>query len=266
MKRKAALVLIFGNQYPSDWQGMIFSRKKESINKSFINYVDFHNHSLPAVDDGAKSIEQSLEMLKAFKSLGMRGVVITPHILKGAYPNRKENIHEVYNNLKPHLVESGLDEFVINVAAEHMLDEDFMELLKSKALLCLTGNYILIEMSYFQKPAFLKPVLFDLLSAGYQAILAHPERYNFINDLAEYQDLKTRGCSFQLNLLSLTDHYGPHVQKKAFQLLKAGYYDYAGTDAHHIQHITKIGKIEVPKKYVSEVQRIMANNSNLFFK
>ena len=245
---------------------MFWSKNKARIQDFFVDYIDFHNHCLPAVDDGSKNVEQTLEMLKAFESLGMMGVVMTPHILKGAYPNRRENIEAVYSQLKPHLLKSALDKFVINVAAEHMLDEDFVDLLKKKDIMCLSANYVLIEMSYFQKPAFLKPVLFDILTEGYEAILAHPERYNFIEDQAEYQDLKTRGCSFQLNLLSLTDHYGPHVKKKAYQLLKAGFYDYAGTDAHHIEHIRRIAKIEVPKKYLDELKRIMGNNSRLILR
>lgn len=238
---------------------MVFSlRPKRDLSSLLEGFVDIHCHLLPGLDDGAKDIRSSKSMLDAYKSLGITGVIATPHVLKGIYPNRKEGIDSSFTKLQ----QAAGQSILIRAAAEHMLDEDFESLLAHKNLLLLKDNMVLVEMSYYSKSPQLQVYLFNMQNQGYKPILAHPERYQYYTRLSEYQDLKKRGCSFQLNLLSLSDHYGSEVRRKAEMLLKKGLYDYAGTDAHHVMHLKKIGQLKVAAKLFPYLETIMKNNQN----
>ena len=80
--------------------------------------------------------------------------------------------------------------------------------------------------------------LFEMQTRGYKPILAHPERYPYYHlKLDDYKRLKEAGCRFQLNILSITGHYGPDVQQAAQLLLKHKMVDYLGTDAHRMRHV-----------------------------
>jgi tyrosine-protein phosphatase YwqE len=95
-------------------------------------------------------------------------------------------------------------------------------------------------------------VLFQLQLKGYKPILAHPERYfTYHNDFQSYYKLKKAGCLFQLNLLSLTEQYGKHVQKVAYKLIKENMYDFVGTDTHHDGHLNLLKTISIPSNLKS---------------
>jgi protein-tyrosine phosphatase len=133
-----------------------------------------------------------------------------------------------------------------------MMDEKFTDLIEKEQLLTLKDNLVLVEMSYFSPPINLYEILFQLQLKGYKPILAHPERYNtYHNNFKEYYKLKRAGCLFQLNLLSLTEHYGKHIQKTTEKLLKENMYDFVGTDAHHHQHLETLQKIGTLKNLKS---------------
>jgi len=121
-------------------------------------------------------------------------------------------------------------------------------------------------MSYFQAPINLNEILFKLQNNSFVPILAHPERYAFYHgpDLAKYQDLKSRGCYFQLNMLSLSGHYGVNIQKTAFSLLENNMIDYISSDAHKETHIEKIRKITIKKKHLKTLEKIVSTSKALF--
>lgn len=239
----------------------LFFLQKKNILPLLQGSVDIHCHVLPGLDDGAKNMEDSRSMLLAYKKYGVKKIIATPHILKGSYPNTAETIIPAFKKVMSELKEINI---ISNASAEHMLDEDFETMLQKGELLPLKDNYLLIEMSYFQKPINLNELIFNIEHKGYIPVLAHPERYNFIRTLQEFQDLKKRGCLFQLNLLSLSHHYGPHVHKKASLLLKHDLYDFAATDAHHTKHLHKIAQITVPKKTYSKLERILQQTASIF--
>lgn len=239
-----------------------FFNSKKKITPLLRGSVDIHCHILPGIDDGAKTIGETRGMLQEYQNLGFKKIIATPHILKGTYPNTKESILARFNEISQEF--PGDMKLISNAAAEHMLDEDFEIFLEGGSLLPLKDNYVLIEMSYFQQPANLQQLVFKMLHKRFIPVLAHPERYNFINNLESFRKLKNMGCLFQLNLLSLTDHYGPMTKKKAFLLLKNDLYDFMATDAHHINHLKKIGEITVPKKMFKKVERLTLENTKVF--
>ena len=132
-------------------------------------------------------------------------------------------------------------------------------------LLPLKKNYVLIELSYFQPPINLMETIFKITSKGYVPILAHPERYAFYHKKpAVFKELKAKGCLLQINALSLSTHYGTAVQKKAFQLLEEGMYDYIGTDTHRLEHLEKLAEIKLSKTRHSKVAGLARNNQFTF--
>ena len=219
---------------------MLFFKKKEKQISDFFtdSFVDIHSHLLPGIDDGAKDLDKSIELIKKMYSFGIRNFITTPHVLGDVYPNSSEIIRKKLKEVKNELSRLNLNDINISTAAEYMLDEQFQELLKNDDILPLKDNFILVEMSYFSPPLNLFEILFEIQLKGYKPILAHPERYNFYhNEFENYYKLKKAGCLFQLNFLSLTAQYGKHVQKISKKLLDLDMYDFVGTDTHHSKHL-----------------------------
>src|SRR5690606_32817315 len=196
-------------------------KKKEYLKDALDGFTDIHNHVLPGIDDGAPNIDESINLIRKFKRLGVNDLICTPHIMNDYYPNNHETINNALEKVQMALQQStDLVDFQIRAAAEYMMDQSFFEKLDNEKILTLKDKYILIEMSYFQAPINLKEILFQLQTRGYKPVLAHPERYAFYHskDLSKYEDLKNRGCLFQINALSLSSHYGTGIQRTAFQL------------------------------------------------
>lgn len=244
---------------------MLFFSKKKSVLKDLIpdNHVDIHSHLLPGIDDGAKTFEDTLSLIKSLQSFGITQIITTPHIIQHVWNNTTEIITNTKNETQTKLNAENIN-IPFKAAAEYLMDDQFEVLVKNKDLLTLKDNYVLVEMSYINAPIQLYNILFDLQVAGYIPVLAHPERYLFYhNNFNEYSKLKKAGCLFQLNLLATTGYYGKGVTKIAEELLKKGMYDYVGSDVHHKNHIASFEKrIEI--KDVTPLNEIIKNNQ--FFK
>ena len=232
---------------------LFFKKKKIPLNEFFPKgFVDIHSHLLPGIDDGAKDMETSIALIQKMASYGIQNFITTPHILGDVYPNTPEVIKRKLKEVTDELKKRNLLDISISAAAEYMMDEKFTDLIEKEQLLTLKDNLVLVEMSYFSPPINLYEILFQLQLKGYKPILAHPERYNtYHNNFKEYYKLKRAGCLFQLNLLSLTEHYGKHIQKTTEKLLKENMYDLVGTDAHHHQHLETLQKIGTLKNLKS---------------
>ncbi len=242
-----------------------FFSKKEFLKDLLEGFVDIHCHILPGIDDGAKNINESIELIKGLQELGVKQFMPTPHVMQDFYPNTDETIGDAYQNLLQALDPKLLSEITINPAAEYMLDENFQKQLNTQELFTLKGNYLLIEMSYFQPPINLEEIIFKIKMKGYLPILAHPERYSFYhNTKGYYKKLKQIGCFFQLNLLSLSNHYGKDVEKIANYLIDEQLIDFVGTDTHNNNHIKKLTNLILNKNSVSKLPHIIENTYNTF--
>lgn len=192
---------------------------------------DCHSHLLPGVDDGVQTLEESLEILGRLETLGVRSVWFTPHVMEDI-PNATEELKQHFDSFK----QAYQGKVELNLAAEYMLDELFAERFEQKDLLPIKRNMLLVETSYFNPPVDLNKTLDRVRAKGYFPLLAHPERYNYM-EWKDYTELKGLGVKFQLNLPSLGGLYGPQVQRKAQRLLKEGMYETIGSDIHSIKTI-----------------------------
>jgi len=205
--------------------------------------IDLHSHLIPAIDDGAKDMEESIHLLKELELLGYKKVITTPHIMVDSYYNTPNIIMDGLENLKKCAKEEGVL-LEIEAAAEYYLDDGFLEHLSSGNILTFGDKYILFETSYYAKPLQFDEILFEIITAGYKPVLAHPERYRYIyNNEEEYQSLKDRGVFFQVNINSFGGHYGKDAKIKAEYLSKKGMIDFLGSDIHHINQVETLDKI-----------------------
>ncbi|HVB02559.1 MAG TPA: CpsB/CapC family capsule biosynthesis tyrosine phosphatase [Chitinophagaceae bacterium] len=222
-----------------------FFRKKKATKLYDLSFLkaDMHSHLIPGIDDGAKEFEDSMQMIRSLQELGIHKLVTTPHIMRDYYPNTAETIHEGLELLKNRLKAEKISLEII-AAAEYFIDEHFEKLLNSRELLPITGNQVLVEISFMGAPYNLHGILFDMQAKGYQPILAHPERYGFYtHDLDQFRRLRELGCKLQVNLNSFSGYYGKAAKETALLLLREKLVDYAGTDMHHGKHIEALFKL-----------------------
>lgn len=208
-------------------------KKRYSLQESgiFQGFTDWHSHILPGVDDGVQTIEEALQILAEYERLGIREVWLTPHIMEDM-PNTTTHLRECYAELQA--AYSG--RIKLHLASENMLDNLFEERLEKNDLLPLgeNGDHLLVETSCFNPPMGLNNLLLRIKSKGYVPVLAHPERYTYMDE-NEYPILKSMSIKFQLNLYSFCGLYGKKVQRKAYKLQKESMYEYIGTDLHQLE-------------------------------
>ncbi len=199
---------------------------------------DMHSHLLPGLDDGAKTLEDSLSLIRQLRALGYTKLITTPHIMSGIHNNDAGTILPALDNLRKAVAEAGI-EMELDAAAEYLMDDYFESLVDGREpLLTINGQYLLVEFSFVALPMNYRTIFFNLKMAGYEPILAHPERYMYLHgDLDFYHELQEAGVRLQLNILSLYGYYGSRVQKMALQLLEAGLVEFTGTDLHHQRHM-----------------------------
>lgn len=223
------------------------------------NHLDFHSHLLPGIDDGAKTIADTINLVTDLQKMGITQIITTPHVMKNVWDNTRERIEKKHAQTAQTLQEKGI-QLPFRAAAEYLMDGNFTELFQSQPLLTLKDNYVLVEMSYINPPIQLYEIIFDLQVAGYKPVLAHPERYLFYHsNFSEYQKLKHAGCLLQLNLLSVIGYYGAPVAETARQLLKKGLIDFAGSDVHHQNHLGGFSR-RILFKDPAPVREALANN------
>ena len=194
----------------------------------FEGFTDWHSHILPGVDDGVRTVEEALEILRLYEELGVKAVWLTPHIMEDI-PNTTAHLRERFAELQA----TYTGPITLHLAAENMLDNLFEERLEKNDLLPLgeNGDHLFVETSYFSPPMGLSNILLRIKAKGYYPVLAHPERYVYMGE-SDYRRLKDMGVKFQLNLPSIAGMYGNRIKKKAVLLLSEKAVAYTGTDIH----------------------------------
>jgi len=215
----------------------IFKKRASKKNITF-DYssimVDMHSHVLPGIDDGAQTPKESIVLIKKMMELGIKKIIATPHIMADYYKNTAETINAALTILKAELQKEEMD-IVVEAAAEHYFDETFEDRVDEHKLMTMGDNYVLFEFSFINKPPNAIPVIQKLKQLNYKPILAHPERYTYM-DVEQFRNLREWGASLQLNTISLTGYYGKDVKKLAESLIDNQLIDFISSDMHHLRH------------------------------
>ena len=210
----------------------LFNRRRSLLESGLLKgAVDQHSHILYGLDDGVKTQEDSLAILRFLEEQGVSEVWFTPHVMEDV-PNTTEGIRARFAELKS-VYRGGLR---FHLAAEYMIDTLFEERLAARDLLTHGNDTVLVETSAVAPPINLWEVLETMRKAGYRPLIAHPERYRYM-DKTDYKRLHDMGCVLQMNLPSIVGFYGESARERALDLLDKGWYSMVGSDCHRYRAI-----------------------------
>lgn len=243
----------------------LFSRNKKSQDyppvTDFSNVVtDIHSHLIPGIDDGVKTMEESLAMIKQFSELGFKRLITTPHVMSDYFKNTSEIILDGIEKVRVAVKAEGI-QIQIDAAAEYYVDEFFLTKMKNERLLALDDKYLLFELSYINAPDNIRSIIFEINVHNYVPLLAHPERYNYwYEKYDEYHKLKETGVLFQLNINSLTGYYGKASKRTAEYLIDNNLIDFIGSDLHGQRHMNALKQVVNEKYYWKLMAQGVKNN------
>lgn len=227
--------------------------------------IDIHSHILPGIDDGAKKLSDSLEMIKRSFSEGSTHLVATPHYKKGHFEVTYDEVKKIVKGINKLIDEENLNGKVY-AGQEIYFTEELLELYKKGIIGTINNSrYMLIEfsMSKIDKQEALD-CMYELNLLGITPIIAHPERYrDVMKDPSFLNDFIDEGCLFQLNVGSLRGDFGKEVKKTAEKLSKHRIYSFVGSDAHNnINRVTGIKDgIEELSSIYKKYWKILQKNS-----
>lgn len=202
--------------------------------------IDIHCHILPDFDDGASDLAESMSMARMAVSSGVTGIVVTPHFTgESASLRRLPLLIERYEQLRGAVMQANLP-LQLYLGAEILCVPETAQLAARHTLPPIGNTSYLLTEFYFNEPArFMNEMLVSLKTAGYQPVVAHPERYRAVQQnlrLLEYWF--TQGYILQLNKGSLLGVFGARVQSTAEQAVEAGFVHLIASDAHGSTHRT----------------------------
>lgn len=197
--------------------------------------IDIHTHILFDIDDGAKNIAESVEIIKKYYKKGIRYIVLTPHYIEnGEYSTlndiKLKKIKELRNIIKAKNIDVKL-----YVGNEVYINKNIIKLLKEQKIFTINNSrYLLIELPFINENHDTLSIIHDLVLSGITPIIAHPERYKYIqDDLSILKEYKKVGALLQVNKDSLYNKYGSKCKKTVKKILKCELADFIATDVHH---------------------------------
>jgi protein-tyrosine phosphatase len=196
-------------------------------------YVDLHCHWIAAIDDGARSVEEGMAMLRALYAAGFDEVVATPHMRPGMFDNDRPRIERAFSAMQPNLAALGAP-LTVHLGSEHFFDDVvFGRLLRGEGVPYPGGTAALVEFGPTAFPLRVQHRFFDLKRVGITPVVAHPERYEPVwKDDACLEPLFDAGAHLLLDVCALTGKYGRAAQRAAEKLLEEDAYEAACSDAH----------------------------------
>ena len=235
-----------------------FKKRKKEKKRGPKLRVDLHSHLIPGIDDGSQSIEESLALLQGLEALGYEKLIITPHIMSDSYPNSAKTILYGLDRLRKEAKNNGIA-LMLDAAAEYYLDEHFFDEMRSNDIMAIANRYVLFESSYISKPLQIEEMIFAIGEAGYEPMMAHPERYRYVkNPEKEYRRFKELGVKFQVNINSFGGHYGKQAETLANFLNEAGMIDFLGSDVHHRKQVDTLSEL-----FYSDVYHTIFKNNTI---
>ncbi len=206
-------------------------------------FIDLHLHIVPAVDDGVRTIEESLAVCRGLAALGFDHLVTTPHIRRGMFENRKANLIRAFEEFTAKVApEAGMPR--LSLSAEHHCDDLFLELFRAGELLPYPGGRaLLLEFANESLPVGIEDLAFKLRIKGFTPVVAHPERYvPLFKRTFPIDRLLEQEVAFQLDLMSLAGKYGRNARHAAERMLEEGVYAIAASDCHRLEDVERTGE------------------------
>lgn len=197
--------------------------------------IDIHSHILPGIDDGARTMDESIDIVQELVSQGVTGIIATPHYITDTYyiSNKKDN-RVLLARLREALLDAGITANIW-LGNEIFIDRNIIDLLRQNIVSTLGNtNYVLVEFSLNEEYPNYVDILGNLTEKGYKVILAHPERYTLTQQNYDaLEELCNMGVLLQCNVGSFIGQYGKAAEKLAVRLAKENRIFAMGSDIHH---------------------------------
>ena len=195
--------------------------------------IDFHSHIIPNVDDGSKSVEETFDMLKEAKQVGFTSVISTSHYIENAYESNAEEREVWIKALSDGLKKQNID-LSLYLGNEIYFTENIIKLLEDeKATSINKTNYVLFEFPLNTKPMNIYDVVYDMIGYKIVPVLAHPERYQFVQKEPELiYDLIQAGVLMQANYTSVLGRYGEKAELIVKKFFENNMVHFLGSDVH----------------------------------
>ena len=251
-----------------------------------IEMIDLHAHILPGLDDGAESLEESVEMCRISYEDGVRTIVATPHILPGVYNNRRSTILAKTEELNEAIAKRGVrnaefgiqtpdanpnnsfsdhsairnphSEFRILPGADVHFSPDLVQLCQNGEIVTVNddGRFLMVEFDFMDLPYQGEKVLFQLIARGITPVITHPERnYEIARAPKRYYEMIKMGCLGQVTAMSLTGEFGPEVKRVAERLVAHRLIHFIASDTHSVR-----GRTPLLSPAVKEAEKIVGRD------
>lgn len=229
--------------------------------------IDIHSHILYGIDDGSKSIEESINIIKEHIKMGFTDIVVTPHYIENSkYETNNIDKENILKTLKQELKKQNIN-INLYLGNEVFVNNNLEELLKKKEIATINNSkYLLIEFPMNEKPKDINNIIYELKIKGIIPIIAHPERYDYVeknpNLVLEWIE---EGALLQSNYGSIIGVYGSGPQKTIKKLLKKDLIEFLATDIHYPNNKIYLNMDKIRKKLkklISEERFIELTNTN----
>ncbi|PLT31778.1 tyrosine-protein phosphatase [Peribacillus deserti] len=198
--------------------------------------IDLHSHILPGVDDGANSIEESLELARLAVKEGIQTLYATPHHKNGSYVNERKSILKASESLNKVMQDEKIPLKIMPGQEVRIYGEIAEDVEKAELLLIGTqhGQYLLVELPSGHVPRYTERVLFDIQLLGITPIIVHPERNAEIIERPDILfNLVDKGALTQVTASSVTGYFGKKIKKFSHDLISANLTHFIASDAHN---------------------------------
>lgn len=212
------------------------------------NMIDIHSHILYGIDDGSKTIEESIQILKRCEQEGIKKIVLTPHYMENTSYNKnnKEKI-KLFNNLKEEINKQNIN-IDLYLGNEVYVNENILELIEKEEILTINNSkYLLIEFPLLNENLNDINIIYNLKLSNIIPIVAHPERYEYIT-MEKIEQYINMGALIQINKDSLFGIYGKKAKKIVKHLLKNRLVHFIGSDIHRINDVSN--NLKLRKKVI----------------
>ena len=220
--------------------------------------IDIHSHILYGIDDGSKSLEESINIIKEHINMGFTDIAVTPHYIENSkYQSNNEEKEILLENIKKELKKQKL-KINLHIGNEVFINNNIEELLKNKEISTINkSKYLLIEFPMNEKPKDINNIIYELKIKGIIPIIAHPERYDYVEKNPNIvQEWIEEGALLQSNYGSIIGIYGKGPKKTIKKLLKKNLIDVIATDIHYPNNKIYLNIDKIEKKLI----RIIGEN------
>ena len=198
-----------------------------------MGYIDIHSHILPGMDDGSRSMGQTLRMLETAVSEGITTMIATPHNMPGKGCPAGSVVRGKVKELGRMAEEEGIPVEIV-AGTEYYYREEVLDILESEDAVTLgNSDCVLVEFEPMAERNYIRNALRNILGLGYTPVIAHVERYaKLMEDISVLYDMRKNGILVQVNAMSVTGDNGRQAKKDVKSLLKKELVDFVATDAH----------------------------------